>query len=174
MIVVMRGDATESQLQHVIENVHRLGLEPNVSRGAERTVVGLVGRVDPSMVEAFESLPGVDSAVPISKPYKQASREFNPTPTVIQVGNVTIGGDDVVMMAGPCTVETERQTIETAEFVASLGANILRGGAYKPSTSPYGFRGLGVDGLKILAKARHITGLPVITEVLTPADVPLV
>src|SRR5689334_19104876 len=116
MIVVMRGDATEPQLQQVIDHIYRLGLEPNVSRGAERTVVGLIGRVEPSMVDAFEALPGVDSAVPISKPYKQTSREFNPLPTVIRVGDVTIGGGDVVMMAGPCTVETERQTLETAEL----------------------------------------------------------
>jgi len=174
MIVVMRGDATDQQLQHVIDHVRRLGLEPDISKGAERTVVGLIGRVDPSMIEAFEQLGGVDSAVPISKPYKQTSREFRAASTIIQVGTVAIGGGDVVMMAGPCTVETERQTLETAEFVASKGANILRGGAYKPSTSPYGFRGLGVEGLKILAKARDLTGLPIITEVLTPADVPLV
>jgi len=170
----MRGSATDQDIQTVVDHVERLGLGVNVSRGVERTVIGLIGRRDPSIAESLEALAGVDTVAPISRPYKQASREFQPNPTIIKVGNVTIGGDDVVMMAGPCTVETEQQTIETAEFVASLGANILRGGAYKPSTSPYGFRGLGVEGLKILAKAREITGMPVITEVLTPTDVPAV
>ncbi len=174
VIIVMRGSATDQDIQTVVDHVERLGLGVNVSRGVERTVIGLIGRRDPSIAESLEALAGVDTVVPISRPYKQASREFQPNPTIIKVGNVTIGGDDVVMMAGPCTVETEQQTIETAEFVASLGANILRGGAYKPSTSPYGFRGLGVEGLKILAKAREITGMPVITEVLTPTDVPAV
>jgi 3-deoxy-7-phosphoheptulonate synthase len=174
MIVVMGSSATEPEIQAVVDHLEHLGLSANVSRGVERTVIGLIGRVDPSMADGLEVLSGVDSVVPITKPYKLASRDFEPLSTVIQVGNVTIGAGDVVMMAGPCTVETERQTLETAEFVASLGANILRGGAYKPSTSPYGFRGLGVEGLKILKKAREITGMPVITEVLTPADVPLV
>lgn len=174
MIVVMRGTASDRDIEAVVEHVRRLGLDVNVSRGTERTVIGLIGRVDPSLAEGIEVLPGVDLALPISKPFKLASLEFNPVRSIVRVGNVTIGGDDVVMMAGPCTVETERQTLDTAEFVAAQGANILRGGAYKPSTSPYGFRGLGAEGLKILAKARSLTGMPVITEVLTPTDVPLV
>jgi len=122
----------------------------------------------------LELLPGVDEVIPISKPYKLSSREFQHEDTVIKVGDVSIGGDTLVIIAGPCAVETEKQVLETARTVKEAGANILRGGAFKPSTSPYQFRGLGKEGLEILALARAETGLPLITEVLTPQDVDLV
>jgi 3-deoxy-7-phosphoheptulonate synthase len=128
----------------------------------------------PDLRETLVLMPGVEDVVPISKPYKLASREFQPHDTVIKVGNVSIGGNEIVVMAGPCAVETEDQVISTARAVKAAGASILRGGAFKPSTSPYSFRGLGEEGLKILAKAKEETGLPLVTEVLTPADVELV
>jgi 3-deoxy-7-phosphoheptulonate synthase len=140
----------------------------------ERTVIGVVGRTYPELRDTLELLAGVDEVVPISKPYKLSSREFQPQDSTIKVGDVTIGGDELVVMAGPCAVETEEQVLETARAVKAAGANILRGGAFKPSTSPYGFRGLGEDGLKILDKARQETGMPIITEVMTPPDVELV
>jgi 3-deoxy-7-phosphoheptulonate synthase len=142
---------------------------------------GAIGGINPTIGETLESLPCVDSVLRVSKPYKLASREFHPENTTVEVpaacvdgGSVFIGGDAVVMMAGPCTVESEKQLMTTAEAVRKEGAVILRGGAFKPSTSPYGFRGLGEEGLKLLAKARSEFGMAVITEVMTPADVPMV
>jgi len=128
----------------------------------------------PDLRESLALIPGVEDVVRISKPYKLASREFQPHDTVIKVGNVSIGGNEIVVMAGPCAVETEEQAISTARAVKAAGASILRGGAFKPSTSPYSFRGLGGEGLKILARAKEESGLPLVTEVLTPADVELV
>jgi len=122
----------------------------------------------------MELLPGVEEVIPISKPYKLASREFHPQNTVVKINDITIGGDEIVVIAGPCAVETEDQLLTTALAVKAIGANILRGGAFKPSTSPYHFRGLGEEGLKLLAKVRKETGMPVITEVMTPEDVELV
>ena len=176
MIVVMQRDASPADIDNVLTHLEREGYRTNISRGEAQTVIGIIGTIEPSLSERMEALPGVEQTVRISKPYKLASRDFNPTSTVVEVGDgrVRIGDGETVVMAGPCTVESERQLMETAEFVAGQGAVMLRGGAYKPSTSPYGFRGLGPEGLKLLAKARERTGLPVITEVMTPADVPLV
>lgn len=176
MIVVMQRAAAPRDVENVVAHLEREGYRTNLSTGDERTVIGIIGTIDPSLSERLEALPGVEQTIRISKPYKLASRDFQPASTVVEVGDgrVRIGGDAVVMMAGPCTVESERQLLETAEYVAEHGACMLRGGAYKPSTSPYGFRGLGPEGLKLLAKARQRTGLPVITEVLTPGDVALV
>ncbi len=174
MIVVMRLDSGERELNDILERLTELGLTGHLSRGVERTVIGVVGKTYPELRDMLELFPGVDEVVPISKPYKLSSREFQPQDSIIKVGPLTIGGDELVVIAGPCAVESEEQVVETARAVKASGANILRGGAFKPSTSPYSFRGLGEAGLRILARAREETGMPVITEVLTPQDVELV
>jgi 3-deoxy-7-phosphoheptulonate synthase len=196
MIVVMQTNASERELERVLAAIAEHGLTSHVSRGVERTIVGILGPVGPSGVPGalpgitpelgplLEGLPGVEAVLQVSKPYKLASREFHPEPTLVRVpcppgphapeGAIVVGGDAVVMMAGPCTVESEEQLLAAAHAAHAGGASILRGGAYKPSTSPYGFRGMGVAGLKLLAQARAATGLAVVTEVMTPADVDLV
>ena len=174
MLVVMKKDSGDPELAGVMQKITQSGLTGHVSRGAERTVIGVVGQTYPELRDVLELLPGVEEVIPISKPYKLSSREFKPEDTRITVGNVVIGGDELTVMAGPCAVETEEQVVATAKSVKASGANILRGGAFKPSTSPYQFRGLGKLGLEILSIARQETGLPFITEVLTPQDVELV
>ena len=174
MIVVMRVDSGEKEINDILERLTDMGFTGHLSRGVERTVIGVVGRTYPELRDMLELLPGVAEVVPISKPYKLTSREFQPVDTIIKVGDLSIGGGELVVIAGPCAVESEEQLLETARAVKAAGANILRGGAFKPSTSPYGFRGLGEGGLKILAQAREETGMPIITEVLTPEDVGLV
>jgi len=140
----------------------------------ERTVIKVVGQTYPELRDMLELLPDVDEVIPISRPYKLSSREFQSEDTIIKVGDVALGGDELAIIAGPCAVETEEQLLQSARAVKAAGANILRGGAFKPSTSPYSFRGLGKDGLELLAQARRETGMPVITEVMTPHDVELV
>ena len=174
MLVVFKRRAGEGDLNGLLDLLERENLTGHVSRGAERTVVGVVGQTYPELRDKLELLPGVEEVIPISKPYKLASREFQPWNTTVTVGGVTIGGDRVVIMAGPCAVENEKQLMETALAVKAAGADILRGGAFKPSTSPYSFRGLGEQGLKLLAKARAETGPPIITEVLSVPHVELV
>ncbi|MBA7631039.1 Phospho-2-dehydro-3-deoxyheptonate aldolase [subsurface metagenome] len=174
MFIVMQQRHTEGELADILERLTQMGFSGHVSQGVERTVVGVVGRTYPELKETLEMWPGVDEVVPISRPHKLAGREFQPQDTVIKVGDVTIGGEVLVVMAGPCAVETEEQILEAARAVKAAGANILRGGAFKPSTSPYSFRGLGQDGLELLAQAHQETGMPVITEVMTPQDVELV
>jgi 3-deoxy-7-phosphoheptulonate synthase len=175
MIIVMNVNATPEQISVVTHRVEDAGLKVHLSGGEERTIVGVVGLpLPPTLDEMFESLPGVERVVRITKKFKLAGWDFHPTKTIIQLGDVTIGGEAVTMIAGPCSVESETQTLETARAVAAQGATILRGGAYKPRTSPYEFRGLGVRGLEILAQAREETGLKIITEVMSPADVELV
>ena len=176
MIVVMRAGATEEELGRVVENIELLGYRAHVIRGVERFVVGAVGdERGKSQLQSLQSLPGVESVVPILKPYKLASRQVKPEDSLIPVGgDVVVGGRQVVIIAGPCSVENERQTLETARAVMEAGAHILRGGAFKPRTSPYAFQGLEEEGLKILALARKETGLPIVTEVLNPMDIELV
>ena len=174
MIVVMKVDSGEKEIDDILKRLGQLGLSGHLSRGVERTVIGVVGQTYPDLRDMLELLPGVAEVIPITKPYKLSSREFQPQDTVIKVGDLTIGGEELVVMAGPCAVESEEQVLETARAVKAAGANILRGGAFKPSTSPYSFRGLGEEGLKILAQARKETGMPIITEVLAPDDVDLV
>lgn len=176
MIVILRTDASEGDLAQIISRVEEAGLKPHISRGVERTIVGVVGEVSTKtqLKEALEMMPGVEDVVPISKPYKLSSREFQPRDTVVSAAGVTIGGGELVVMAGPCAVEDETQLMDTARAVKAAGASILRGGAFKPSTSPYDFRGLGRTGLQLLARAREETGLRIITEVMTPGDVELV
>ncbi len=174
MLVVMKKGSTKEDLAGVMHKITQSGLNGHVSQGVERTVIGVVGQTYPELRDILEFLPGVEEVIPISKPYKLSSREFQRENTKIKVGDVVIGGDELIVIAGPCAVETENQVISTAKLVKEAGASILRGGAFKPSTSPYQFRGLGKEGLEILAKARAETGLPLITEVLTPNDVELV
>jgi len=174
MFIVMQQRHTEGELADILERLTQMGFSGHVSQGVERTVVGVVGRTYPELKETLEMWPGVDEVVPISRPHKLSGREFQPHDTVIKVGDVTIGGEVLVVMAGPCAVETEEQLLEAARAVKAAGATILRGGAFKPSTSPYSFRGLGKDGLDLLAQARQETGMPIITEVMTPQDVELV
>jgi 3-deoxy-7-phosphoheptulonate synthase len=175
VIIVMNTQATKQDLDDVLERMAAEGLKANISQGEERTVIGVIGHTHPELIDMFSAYSGVDNVIPISKPFKQASREFKPLDSVIDVAGVKIGsGQDLAVMAGPCAVESEDQLLRTAEFVAEQGVRILRGGAYKPRTSPYGFRGLGVEGLKLHAKARERTGLKIVTEVMTPTDVPVV
>lgn len=190
MIVVMKQLCSDEAIEHVLTYLTNHGLSGHPSRGIERTVIGVLGAVgasgarggiNPGLGEALEALPCVEKVLAISKPYKLASREFHPADTLVEIpvscvseGVVRVGDAALVIMAGPCTVESETQLMTTAEAVRKAGAVILRGGAFKPSTSPYGFRGLGEDGLKLLAKARAEFGMAVITEVMTPADVPMV
>ena len=176
MIVVMKKDCGENEIANVLSRISDAGLKGHLSQGIERTVIGVVGvaPVFPDLREMLELMPGVEDVVPITKPYKLSSREFQPEDTVVKVGGVSIGGNELVVMAGPCAAETEEQVMSTARAVKAAGANILRGGAFKPSTSPYHFRGLGEEGLKLLAEAKQETGLPLVTEVLAPEDVELV
>jgi 3-deoxy-7-phosphoheptulonate synthase len=175
MIVVMRKGFQSEDLQAVLARARQSGLSGHVSDGVERTVVGLVGVSGQltELKEELELMPGVEEVVRITKPYKLSAREFHPESTVVEVGEARIGGDDVVVIAGPCAVETEAQAMDTARAVKAAGASLLRGGAFKPSTSPYSFRGLGEEGLKLLAACREETGLPFVTEILTVRDIDL-
>jgi 3-deoxy-7-phosphoheptulonate synthase len=174
MIVVMQKQATDEQVASVVARVEELGFRAHLSRGEERTIIGIIGDERPLSVEPLEILGGVERVVPILQPYKLASRDFRPELTVVDVGGVKIGGKEVVVIAGPCSVESRQQLLETAWAVKESGAKILRGGAYKPRTSPYSFQGLGAKGLELLVEASQVTGLPVVTEVISPADVELV
>ncbi len=174
MLIVMRTNASADQIQFVIERVHQNGLTPHISQGEERTVIGVVGDGRPVKHDLFLTLDGVDRIIPISRPYKLASREFIADNSQIPIDGVKFGGEEVIIIAGPCAVESRSQILETALAVKEAGAHILRGGAYKPRTSPYSFQGLGEEGLEILADVRQATGLPVVTEAMSPEQVPLV
>ncbi len=174
MIVVMRSNCSQHEIASVVKRITELGLKEHISAGTERTIIGAVGKVTPDHQYILQLLPGVEEVLSVSKPYKLASREFHPENTIVKVNGITIGGDELVIMAGPCTVESEQQILEIAREVKANGATVLRGGAFKPRTSPYDFRGLGEEGLKLLAIAREETGLPIITEVMAPGDVELV
>jgi len=174
MIVVMKKDASKDNVEAIIERVEAAGCKVHPIVGAERTVIGVIGDGRSIDKRQIGRMKGVESVMPITKPYKAASREFKPGDTVFKVGDVTIGGDEVVVMAGPCSVEGRSQLLEVAHACKEAGAHILRGGAFKPRTSPYSFQGLGEEGLRYLAEAREATGMPVITEVMDPALVPLV
>jgi 3-deoxy-7-phosphoheptulonate synthase len=174
MIVVMKVSSSDKEIDGVIKRIESAGLKTHVSQGVERTIIGVVGQIFPELQDMLEMLHGVDEVIRVSKPYKLSSREFHPLDTTVKVGGVTIGGKEIVVMAGPCAVESEQQLFETANAVKAAGANILRGGAFKPSTSPYQFRGLGEPGLELLARVKKKVGLPVITEVMSTGDVELV
>ena len=174
MIVVMKTTATRDEVDAIMDRVVREGCKVHPIFGEERVVIGVVG--DGTAIDRHQigRMKGVENVVPISKPYKQASREFHPTDTVVDVNGIKIGGHNLVMIAGPCSVEGREELIETAHACKEAGAQILRGGAYKPRTSPYSFQGLGEEGLRYLAEAREATGMPIITEVMEPELVPLV
>ena len=174
MIIVVRPDATAEQVDHIIKKIKDLGLQAHVSKGTERTVIGAIG--DETILQSvpLEAIPGVEKVLPILKPYKLASREFRKEGTVISVGKEQIGDVRIAVMAGPCAVENKTLLVEIAKEVKNAGANFIRGGAFKPRTSPYAFQGLEEEGLKYLAEARDRTGLPVVTEVMDPRDIEMI
>lgn len=174
MIISMERGAPREQIEAVIARIHELGYESHPIYGAERTVIGVVGRLHRPEKELFEGLAGVETVVYISKPFKLSSLEFHPVPTVVDVDGVKIGGPEIVLIAGPCSVESEEQIVTIARAVRAAGAKILRGGAYKPRTSPFAFQGLKRDGLEMLRTAKRETGLKIVTEVLSVTDLDLV
>ena len=176
MIIVMKPDSTVEKRDAVVEKIKNFNLQAHLIEGDNQTIIGVVGLpMPPSLDEQFSIMPGVQNVLRVSKKFKLVGWDFNPQKTVIDMGGgVTIGGIDISVMAGPCSVESEEQTMSTAHAVKAAGATVLRGGAFKPRTSPYEFRGLGERGLQILAQAREETGLRIITEVMTPGDVELV
>ncbi len=174
MIIVVKPDATAEQIDHIIKKIKDLGLQAHVSKGTERTVIGAIG--DEAILQSvpLEAIPGVEKVLPILKPFKLASREFRKEKTVIKVGREQIGGARIAVMAGPCAVENKTLLIEIAKEVKNAGANFIRGGAFKPRTSPYAFQGLEEVGLQYLADARERTGLPIVTEVMDPRDIDMI
>jgi len=175
LIIIMRKNSPDAEINAVVERVKELGFGVHLSRGVERTIIGAIGANEQSIAESnVEALPGVDRVTPISKPYKLASRDFHPEDTVVQIGRNTVGGSDLWIGAGPCSVEGRELLLEAADMVKAGGAHALRAGAFKPRTSPYSFQSIAEDGLKILSEARDRTGLPIITEVMDTRDVELV
>ncbi len=171
MIIVMRKDATQAQVEAVTAEVERLGFRAHLSVGEERTIIGVIGDERPLRETPLEMLPGVERLVPILQPYKLASRDFKPQDTVVNLGDVPLGGQDVVVLAGPCAIESREQLWEAAAAVKEAGAKVLRAGAFKPRSSPYSFQGLGEQGLALLAEVREEFGLRVVTEVMSPYDI---
>ncbi|KYH33038.1 3-deoxy-7-phosphoheptulonate synthase [Neomoorella mulderi] len=169
MIIIMEPGATLEEQQAVIARLEREGFKVHLSRGVERTIIGAIGDKTRLKSETLAALPGVEKVVPILQPYKLAGRDFHPEDTVVPVGDLTVGGRHVQIIAGPCAVESREQLLETAMAVREAGATMLRGGAYKPRSSPYSFQGLAAKGLEFLAEAREVTGLPVVTEIMDPA-----
>jgi len=176
MIIVMKAGASKKDRDEVLKRVKELGYKPHVIHGSTRDVIGAIGdERGKAVLQMVESMHGVENVVPILQPYKLASKELKKEASVVQINdNLAIGGDRLIVMAGPCSVESEQQIIESAEAVKKAGAQMLRGGAYKPRTSPYSFQGMEEEGLKLLAKARDLTGLPFVTEVVNPETAELV
>lgn len=167
MIIVTKPDATEDQIHHIVDRIIEWGLKAEVSRGELRTVIGVIGSEDSIREKPIAAIPGVESVTPVLKPYKLVSREFRGgNDALVKIGNVPIGGAEIVVMSGPCSVENREQITSIAKDIKGSGAKVLRGGAFKPRTSPYSFQGLGIEGLKLLAEAREQTGLPIITEIM--------
>ena len=171
MMVIMKSDYSKQDLDGILRRLEEVGLRGHPIIGVERTVIAVVGRIYPELGDELETMPGVADTVPISAPYKLASRETKPESTVVKIRSVEVGAGKTAIIAGPCAVESEEQLMATARAVKEAGANLLRGGAFKPRTSPYSFRGLEVEGLKLLAQAREETGLPFTTEVMSVRDV---
>jgi len=175
MIVNMSASATKEQISHVVERIQECGYQAHLIQGAERTVIGAVGSNGRrAEIEALRAAPGVQDVIQIAHPFKLVSRQLQQRRTIVDVGGVQIGAGNVTVMAGPCSVESGEQLMETALAVKAAGANLLRGGAYKPRTSPYDFQGLGVEALRLLREASEETGLPIVTEVMSEADVEIV
>ena len=174
MIVIMKMSADEADVEAVVNRVTTKGLKTHISKGEERTIIGLIGDERQLDRGALSRMTGVDRVVPVLRPYKLASRDFHPEDSIITINGHQLGGNKVIVMAGPCSVESEEQIMETANAVKEAGAHLLRGGAFKPRTSPYSFQGMGEEGLQILARAREATGLHVVTEVMAPEQVDLI
>lgn len=174
MIIVLRPDASKKQLDHLLAKIKSLGLKPWISKGVERTIVGVIGEEDVIRARPLEAFPGVEKVLSILKPYKLASRDFRKEDSIIDIGGVKVGGKRLVVMAGPCSVENRSLLIDIAKKVKKAGATMLRGGAFKPRTSPYSFQGLGEKGLKFLAEAKKETGLKIVTELMDIRDTDLV
>jgi 3-deoxy-7-phosphoheptulonate synthase len=174
MIVIMKHKASQNQIEAVKTRIEKMGCKIHLSQGEEQTILGVIGDVRLVDDEQIGRMDGVDRLVRILRPFKLSSREFHPKDTVIKVGRIKIGGNQIVVMSGPCAVENREQLMETALAVKNAGAHLLRGGAFKPRSSPYSFQGLGEEGLRLLAEARELTGLPVVTEVMEPQMVPMV
>ncbi|MEE8390141.1 MAG: 3-deoxy-7-phosphoheptulonate synthase [Anaerolineae bacterium] len=180
MIVIMKQGASSAQVANVTARIEQWGCRVHLSEGEERTIVGIIGNGRPLDREQIERMDGVERTVPILRPFKLASRDFHPQDTVVSVGleqsanRIAVGGKQLIVMAGPCAVESHEQLLETAHAVKNANAHVLRGGAFKPRSSPYSFQGMGEEGLRILAAAREETGLPIVTEVMAPQQVPLV
>jgi len=174
MIIVLKRDATKKQVDHLVEKIKALGLKPMVSRGVERTIIGVIGPEDALRVQPLEVFPGVEKVMPVLKPYKLVSREFKPESSVLTLDGLKIGSKQLIVMAGPCSVENRQMLLTTAKAVKQAGAHVLRGGAFKPRTSPYSFQGLGEEGLKYLREAAELTGLKVVTELMDTRDIELV
>ena len=175
MIIVLRPDASKKQIDHIIERVKKLGLKPWVSKGVERTIIGVIGDEDVLRIQPLEVFPGVEKVMPILTPYKLVSRDFKKEDSRIEVGRgLVVGSEQIIVMAGPCSVENEKLLVEIAGRVKEAGATVLRGGAFKPRSSPYSFQGLGEEGLKYLARAKKETGLLIVTELMDTRDMALV
>ena len=174
MIIVLKPEASKKEIKHIEDKIRELGLKPMLSAGKERTIIGVIGEEDKARIQPFEAFPGVESVVPIQKPYKFVSREFKKENSVIKISpGVEIGGEKIVVMAGPCTVEGRERLLKIAEVVKKSGAKMLRGGAFKPRTSPYSFQGLKDKGMKFLYEAKKEVGIPIVTELMDPRDLPL-
>ncbi len=166
MIAILKNGTTPTQMQHLVSWLKAMNLDVHISEGAQVTVLGLIGDTSRVDMELLKSLEMVETVKRVSEPYKQANRKFHPKDTVIEIGNTKIGGGHFAMIAGPCSVESEEQIIEVAQAVKDAGANLLRGGAFKPRTSPYAFQGMKGEGIKLLLKAKEVTGLPIVTEIM--------
>jgi 3-deoxy-7-phosphoheptulonate synthase len=177
MVIIMEQGADPADVDSVIGFVQREGLTPFVNPGVERKVIAVLGAIDTAkaqLADRFQNLPGVERVTLISEPYKLSSRGYHPEDSIVDVNGVKIGGNEIVVIAGPCSIESREQALATAHAVKAAGAQLLRGGAYKPRTSPYSFQGLGEEGLQILAECREATGLPIVTEIMDPHDLPAV
>lgn len=174
MVIIMKHNATPAEIEDVVHNIEELGFRAHLSSGEERTIIGVIGDERPVEPDHFEILDGVERAVRILHPFKLASRDFHPDDSTVRLNGSVVGGKQIIIMAGPCAVESREQLMETAAAIKEAGAKVLRGGAFKPRTSPYSFQGLGLKGLELLREAREQFGLPVITEVMSPQEVTLV
>ena len=173
MIAVLKQGTTPAQIQNLVDWLRNMNLDVHISEGVEVTILGLIGNTSRVDMDLLKSLEMVDSVKRVSEPFKQANRKFHPMDTIIEVGDVKIGGGNFAMIAGPCSVESEEQIIEVAQAVKASGANILRGGAFKPRTSPYSFQGMKGEGIRLLQLAREVTGLPIVTEIMNIANLDL-
>jgi len=173
MMIIMKPSATPQDVEHVIEKVKSVGLAVHLSQGVETTIIGAIGETHGLPTDQFEVLEGVETVQRITQPYKLASRQFHPENSIFPLDGFTVGGDELALIAGPCAVESRSQILETAHAVKEAGANALRGGVFKPRTSPYAFQGLGEEGLELLAEAREQTGLPVVVEIMSQVQVDL-